>query len=79
MLLPPSEPVLPAATPRRVQLPSGDESFTEDYGESSQDQRTLGGGVDFFSSLGTDIKKKRADKPDPNQASRLHVYACMLF
>ncbi|KAJ7903188.1 CwfJ C-terminus 1-domain-containing protein-like protein [Mycena leptocephala] len=61
MLLPPSEPVLPAATPRRVQLPSGDESFTEDYGESSQDQRTLG-----------DIKKKRADKPDPNQASRLH-------
>ncbi|KAJ7712436.1 CwfJ C-terminus 1-domain-containing protein-like protein [Mycena metata] len=68
MLLPRSEPVLPAATPRRVQPPSGDESFTEDYGESVQDQRTLGGGVDFFSSLGTDIKKKpRADRPDPDK------------
>ncbi|KAJ6584817.1 CwfJ C-terminus 1-domain-containing protein-like protein [Mycena capillaripes] len=67
MLLPPSAPVLPLATPRRVQPPSGDESFTEEYGESSQDQRTLGGGVDFFSSLGTDIQKRRPDKPDPNK------------
>ncbi|KAJ7164629.1 CwfJ C-terminus 1-domain-containing protein-like protein [Mycena crocata] len=68
MLLPPSEPVLPAATPRRVQLPSGDESLTEDYGEPSEGQRTLAGGVDFFSSLGTDIKKKpRSDKPDPDK------------
>ncbi|KAJ7855905.1 CwfJ C-terminus 1-domain-containing protein-like protein [Mycena olivaceomarginata] len=68
MLLPPSEPVMPATTPRRVQPPSGDDSFTEDYGETSQNQRTLGGGVDFFSSLGTDIKKKpRTDQPDPNK------------
>ncbi|KAJ7071866.1 CwfJ C-terminus 1-domain-containing protein-like protein [Mycena belliarum] len=70
MLLPPSDPVLPIVTPlRRVQPPSGDESFTEDYGEGLEDQRTLGGGVDFFSSLGTDIKKKRPDPPDPNKAS----------
>ncbi|KAJ7758575.1 CwfJ C-terminus 1-domain-containing protein-like protein [Mycena maculata] len=68
MLLPPSEPVLPALTPRRIQPPSGDESFTEEYGESNEDQRTLGGGVDFFSSLGMDIKKKpRTDRPDPDK------------
>lgn len=68
---------MPATTPRRVQPPSGDDSFTEDYGETSQNQRTLGGGVDFFSSLGTDIKKKpRTDQPDPNKASSL--YASML-
>ncbi|KAF7365385.1 Complexed with Cdc5 protein cwf19 [Mycena venus] len=72
MLLPPSEPVMPAATPRRVQPPSGDESFTEDYGETSENQRTLGGGVDFFSSLGTDIKKKRPDQPDPNKQPIIH-------
>ncbi|KAJ7857614.1 CwfJ C-terminus 1-domain-containing protein-like protein [Mycena olivaceomarginata] len=63
MLLPPSEPP-----------PSGDDSYTEDYGETSQNQRTLGGGVDFFSSLGTDIKKKpRTDQPDPNKASSLYA------
>ncbi|KAJ7505481.1 CwfJ C-terminus 1-domain-containing protein-like protein [Mycena galericulata] len=68
MLLPPSEPVMPAATSHRLHPPSGDESFTEDYGESSEDQRTLGGGVDFFSSLGTDMKKKpRTDRPDPDK------------
>ncbi|KAJ6557312.1 CwfJ C-terminus 1-domain-containing protein-like protein [Mycena vulgaris] len=67
MLLPPSEPVLPAATPpRRVQPPSGDESLTEDYGEAAEG-RTLGGGVDFFSGLGKDIKKARPDRPDPNK------------
>ncbi|KAJ6512106.1 CwfJ C-terminus 1-domain-containing protein-like protein [Mycena vitilis] len=68
MLLPPSAPEMPAATPPRVRPPSGDESFTEDYGEAPADQRNLGGGVDFFSSLGTDIKKARPDRPDPNKA-----------
>ncbi|KAJ7288487.1 CwfJ C-terminus 1-domain-containing protein-like protein [Mycena rebaudengoi] len=68
MLLPPSAPVMPVMTPPRMQLPSGDDSLTEDYGESSQGQRTLGGGVDFFSSLGTDIKKKpRSNRPDPDK------------
>ncbi|KAJ7645525.1 CwfJ C-terminus 1-domain-containing protein-like protein [Mycena polygramma] len=67
MLLPPSAPEMPAATPPRVRPPPGDDSFTEEYGESSAGQRTLGGGVDFFSSLGTDIKKDRPDRPDPNK------------
>ncbi|KAJ7069993.1 CwfJ C-terminus 1-domain-containing protein-like protein [Mycena amicta] len=71
MLAPRSAPVLPEGeqpSRRRLEAPSGDESFTEDYGEPSQDQRTLGGGVDFFSSLGTEAKKKpRDDRPDPNK------------
>ncbi|KAF8208746.1 CwfJ C-terminus 1-domain-containing protein-like protein [Mycena galopus ATCC 62051] len=69
MLLPHSEPVMPVTTPRRAKPPSGDESLTEDYGETSQNQRTLGGGVDFFAGLGKDIKKPRPDQPDPNKAS----------
>ncbi|KAJ7644275.1 CwfJ C-terminus 1-domain-containing protein-like protein [Roridomyces roridus] len=69
MLYPTSEPTLPAATPPpRAKLPPGEESLTEDYGESSGSQRTLGGGVDFFASLGTDIKKRpRTDGPDPDK------------
>nr|GAT50631.1 complexed with Cdc5 protein cwf19 [Mycena chlorophos] len=62
----PDEKPRPAKEP--VEAPGGDESFTEDYGELSQNQRTLGGGVDFFSSLGTEVKKKpKDDKPDPNK------------
>ena len=34
-----------------------DDSFTEDYGELTTDSRTTSGGVDFFSSLGTERKK----------------------
>lgn len=34
-----------------------DDSFTEDYGEIFRDSRTASGGVDFFSSLGTERKK----------------------
>ncbi|KAJ7202788.1 CwfJ C-terminus 1-domain-containing protein-like protein [Mycena pura] len=69
MLAPHSEPVLPTATPpsQRLVRPSGNESFTEDYGEPSQNPRTLGGGVDFFSNLGTDNKRPRPDRPDPNK------------
>jgi CWF19-like protein 2 len=45
-----------------------DEPFTEDYGEVPQDRRSLGGGVDFFSSLGTEHrKKKQPDLPDPDK------------
>ncbi|KAK7056976.1 Pre-mRNA-splicing factor cwf19 [Paramarasmius palmivorus] len=48
-----------------LKIPTGDESLTEDYGELSQGRRTLSGDVDFFSSLGTEVKKKpRTDKPD---------------
>jgi hypothetical protein len=47
----------------------GDDSLTEDYGPESSSKRTLGGGVDFFSSLGKDVRPKKAepDKPNPDQ------------
>lgn len=35
-----------------------DESLTEDYGEPSSNARSDTGGVDFFSSLGTERHKK---------------------
>ncbi|KAH8114621.1 CwfJ C-terminus 1-domain-containing protein-like protein [Phellopilus nigrolimitatus] len=70
MMLPPSAVSVPAAEPSssKLQIPTGDESFTEDYGEPTQDARTMGGGVDFFSNLGTERKKKKTeDRPDPEK------------
>ncbi|KIY71203.1 hypothetical protein CYLTODRAFT_390789 [Cylindrobasidium torrendii FP15055 ss-10] len=44
-----------------------DDSLTEGYGETSTGNRTVGGGVDFFSSLGTEKKKKpQTNKPNPD-------------
>lgn len=59
----------------RAQLPTGDESFTDDYGESTDGARNLSGGVDFFSSLGTDIKKKnvRPDRSDPDKVRHINT------
>ncbi|KAG8930708.1 hypothetical protein FRC02_003763 [Tulasnella sp. 418] len=72
MLLPEAKPtanVIPSVSSRL--LNTLDQSLTEDYGEPEGDKRTLGGGVDFFSSLGTERKKKpKEDKPDPE---KLHV------
>ena len=63
MLLPKSAPAMPAdvqyqskSHERPLAQPTND-SFTEDYGELSKDSRTTSGGVDFFSSLGTERKK----------------------
>jgi hypothetical protein len=44
-------------------------NLTEDYGDSNDESRTLGGGVDFFSSLGTEHKRKDPNegKPDPSK------------
>ena len=70
MLLPPSAVTAPAPEPSssKLQIPTGNESLTEDYGEPMQDLRSMGGGVDFFSSLGTQRhKKKKEDKPDPEK------------
>ncbi|KAJ8509116.1 hypothetical protein ONZ45_g8685 [Pleurotus djamor] len=49
--------------------PEGDDAYTDGFGETSTGKRTLGGGVDFFSSLGTDIKPKRPNpqRPDPDK------------
>lgn len=69
-----SVPPLPPSLPTELKLKRDEwmlqkeESFTEDYGEPSENARTMSGGVDFFTSLGTEIKKKpRPDKPDPDK------------
>jgi hypothetical protein len=43
--------------------------MTEGYGDEEPSNRTLGGGVDFFSSLGTEHKRKDPDegKSDPSK------------
>jgi len=73
MMLPLSTPVLPSdSRPQNRELFNDAESFTEDYGELSGGSRKLGGGVDFFSSLGTERKKApRPDKPDPEKVPTL--------
>lgn len=63
MLMPPST-VTVSANNSHSRL-SVDESFTEDYGDASEGARNLGGGVDFFSTLGTEVKKKGLlDRPE---------------
>lgn len=54
----------------RPQLEGGDEALTDGYGEPSTSSRTLGGGIDFFSSLGKEREKKpKADLPDPDKVT----------
>ncbi|KAN0123487.1 Protein similar to CwfJ C-terminus 1 domain containing protein [Russula decolorans] len=55
----------------RPQLDGGDESLTDGYGEPSTSSRDLGGGIDFFSSLGKE--KERKPKPDVPNPDKLHV------
>ncbi|KAH9080441.1 CwfJ C-terminus 1-domain-containing protein-like protein [Lactarius deliciosus] len=56
---------------RDPRLEGGDESLTEGYGEQPTGARALGGGVDFFSSLGKERERKpKPDLPDPD---KLHV------
>ncbi|KAF5362872.1 hypothetical protein D9758_007112 [Tetrapyrgos nigripes] len=54
----------PSSSTAKLQPMSGNESLTEDYGEPSGNSRTLGGDIDFFSSLGTEHKKKPKEKLD---------------
>ena len=70
MLLPPSDAPLPSSSSRPLaqQFPTGDESYTDGYAESFVSGRTSGDTVDFFSSLGTEKKRKpQPDKPDPDK------------
>lgn len=50
---------------------TGGDDLTDGYGEGSGGGRTLGGGVDFFGSLGTERKRKdpNENKPDPNKVN----------
>lgn len=51
-----------SSRPLSQQFPATDESMTDGYGEPSEGGRTLSGGVDFFSSLGTEKKRNRPEK-----------------
>ncbi|KAF8500903.1 CwfJ C-terminus 1-domain-containing protein-like protein [Russula emetica] len=68
------EPSTSSANPptmSRPQLDGGDESLTDGYGELSASSRDLGGGIDFFSSIGKE--KERKPKPDLPNPDKLHV------
>jgi len=70
MLLPLSSAPLPSSSSRPLaqQFPTGDESYMDGYAEPSVSGRVHGGAVDFFSSLGTEKKRKpQPDKPDPDK------------
>ncbi|KAF5360647.1 hypothetical protein D9756_004848 [Leucocoprinus leucothites] len=68
MLLPPSIPSVPSSESSSKRPVVGtDESLTEGYGETSSNARTMNGGVDFFSGLGTEHKKKKPEKPNPDE------------
>lgn len=65
MLLDPGTPTVPVGTPSRPParaiVQTADE-MTDGFGEELTDARNLGGGVDFFSSLGTEHRKKPSPK-----------------
>ena len=64
----PSSLLLSGDTARVSGRLPGNESLTEDYGEATTDLRAMTGGVDFFSSLGTEHKKKKqSDRLDPDK------------
>lgn len=67
MLEPPVIPVASSSVTQKRAIALEDESMTEDYGEPSGQARTATGGVDFFSSLGTERQKK--PKADPAEVS----------
>ncbi|RPD77778.1 hypothetical protein L226DRAFT_532550 [Lentinus tigrinus ALCF2SS1-7] len=65
MLMPETTPVVPASSSADVPV---SEDPTDGYGETSANTRTTGGAVDFFSSLGTERKKKPTpNKPNPDK------------
>jgi len=71
-----SNPFTERNTPKSAGLPSGrslpmdtSNDMTDGYGDEESSNRTLGGGVDFFSGLGSEHKRKdpNEDKPDPSK------------
>jgi hypothetical protein len=50
-----------------------DQNMTDGFGEPEDGKRTLGGGVDFFSSLGTERKKKPPPEAPDLKKVRLQV------
>ncbi|KAI8986105.1 CwfJ C-terminus 1-domain-containing protein-like protein [Trametes punicea] len=69
MLMPPTSPLIPATLATDTPVAAVDDDMTEGYGEPAQNARTMNGTVDFFSSLGTEVKRKQPqpDRPDPDK------------
>ena len=67
---------LPKGGDRGLSRLSQNDSLTEDYGEPSTGARSTSGGVDFFSSLGTEHKRRKphSDRPDPDKARHSTYY-----
>jgi hypothetical protein len=67
-MLEPSTSSIESPAISRHQFEAGDESLTDGYGEPSTSARTLGGGIDFFSSLGKEKERKpKTDLPNPDK------------
>jgi hypothetical protein len=66
----------PSAPPVHVNISASrihaDESFTEDYGDP-EGSRGLGAGVDFFSNLGKEVKKKPLPVSNDVRSKACHI------
>lgn len=78
MLLQPSEPVLPLQTPPLHSLQHGD-ALTDGYGEKTTGNRTTSGGVDFFSSLGTEHRRRDINDKKKLDAVRRYLHALCIY
>lgn len=79
MMLPPEATIISEISrpdPSRITpMDVGEESYTEEYGDLPSNSRTGAGGVDFFSSLGTERKKPpRPDRPDPDKVCVIYPF-----
>jgi len=69
-MLEPSTSSIESPATSRPQFDGGDESLTDGYGEPSTSARTLGGGVDFFASLGKEKERKpKPEQPNPDKVT----------
>ena len=76
MLMAPQAVTVPTDTPRPL-APSGEESFTENHGNPRPGGRSSDGGIDFFSSLGMEVKRNKglSKLPEPLQVRQKYMFA----
>ena len=75
-MLEPTDAQVTVPTDRgNAKIPPADEMMTDGYGDAPSNSRTLGGGVDFFSSLGTErVKKPPPNRPNPDEVRLVQSY-----
>ncbi|KAI0036473.1 CwfJ C-terminus 1-domain-containing protein-like protein [Vararia minispora EC-137] len=68
-MLEPSIGEVSSSTSRpNLRLSANEESMIENYGDATVNLRTLGGSVDFFSSLGSEkVRRPPPDRPNPDE------------